>query len=119
MTELEKVYIACHSKEVASIWQTVLQGKGFKVVSSWHNKEFLPTVEHTVEERFEIAQEDLHEIEECDTLLLVSGAGKYSGGKFIEAGIAYGLGKEVFYVGERENMLCYLFDKMDLGEENG
>jgi len=44
---------------------------------------------------------------DCDALVLVAGKEKYSGGKFVEAGIAIGLGKRVVVLGRRENMLLW------------
>ena len=40
-------------------------------------------------------------------LVLVAGPDRYPGGKFVEAGIAMGLGKPVVVLGHRENMLLW------------
>jgi len=106
-----KIYVAAHDKELAHSKAEELKAKGHEIVSKWHSKEFLPTEKHSVEERFEIAVEDLNDIKLSDCLLLISGPEKYSGGKFVEAGIAYGMNKPVFFIGRRENMLCYLFEE--------
>lgn len=119
MTVETWVYIASHSKELAEELSLSMEKVGFTVCSSWHKKEFLPTEKHNVPERFSIAEEDLEDIKRCDWLVLVSGPERYSGGKFVEAGIAYGLGKKVLVRGRRENMLTYLFESFDetlLGE---
>jgi nucleoside 2-deoxyribosyltransferase len=108
-----RVYIASHSKEEANLLAPKLERQGFEVVSTWHTKEFWPTEDHTLKERFMIAEEDLAEVKDSDCLVLISGPDKYSGGKFIEAGIAYGMGKRVFVYGRRENMLTYLFPKLN------
>lgn len=105
-----KVYIACHSKEMAQKEARRLQDAGEIVVSRWHSGEFLPTQKISPEDRFQLAIEDLNDIKRADYLILISGPDKYSGGKFVEAGIAYGLGKPVFVNGRRENILCYLFE---------
>lgn len=106
-----KVYIAAHDKALAQREASNLKSKNFTITSNWHEKAFLPTENHSETERFEIAIEDLNDIKEADCLLLLSGPDKYSGGKFVEAGIAYGMNKPVFYKGHRENMLCYLFEE--------
>lgn len=103
-----KIYIACHSRELAQEFAASL--KGHEVTSRWHGKEFLPTGDHTVAERHAIAIEDLNDIKRADALVLIAGPDKYSGGKFVEAGIAYGMGKPVYVVGRFENMLTYLFE---------
>jgi hypothetical protein len=54
-----------------------------------------------------IATEDVIDVINCDSLVLVSGPDKYLGGKFVEAGIAIGLGKRVIIIGRRENMLLW------------
>jgi hypothetical protein len=43
----------------------------------------------------------------CDVLVLIAGPDRYSGGKFVEAGIAIGAGKRVIVMGRRENMLLW------------
>jgi len=106
-----KIYIAAHDKELAEHKARELISKGYEVVSAWHSKEFLTTESYTVEERFDIAIEDLNDIKLADCVLLLSGPDRYSGGKFVEAGIAYGMNKPVFFCGRRENMLCYLFEE--------
>lgn len=106
-----KFYIAAHDKELAQDQAKELISLGFEVTSKWHSKEFLATGSHSLAERFEIAIEDLNDIKRADCLLLLSGPDKYSGGKFVEAGIAYGLGKPVYFKGHRENMLCHLFEE--------
>lgn len=108
-----KIYIASHSKELANAFASNLPA-GFAITSRWHSKEFLPTDHHSLGDRFEIAIEDANDIKRADALVLLSGPDKYSGGKFVEAGIAYGMGKPVYFVGRRENMLCYLFEEWAL-----
>lgn len=103
-----RIYIASHSRELAEEAAAVFERKAYVVASRWHRKEFLPTEAHTEQERIVIAQEDYDDIASSDALILLSGPDKYSGGKFVEAGIAIGMGKPVTVVGRRENMLLWL-----------
>lgn len=103
-----RLYIASHSKELANAFTAMLPG-WITTTSTWHHKDFHPTERHTEAERFDIAIEDANDIRRADALVLLSGPSKYSGGKFVEAGLAYGLGKAVYFFGRRENMLTYLF----------
>lgn len=102
-----KVYVAAHCRWAACHVADVLRSVGVDVISSWHGKVFLPTESHNEPERREIAIEDASEVIDCDALVLVAGKEKYSGGKFVEAGIAIGLGKQVVVLGRRENMLLW------------
>lgn len=103
-----KIYVACHSREIADATATALIERGHEVTSRWHSKAFHPTSQHTPEECAAIAQEDYDDIAAADALVLVAGPDKYSGGKFVEAGIAIGMGKPVTVIGRRENMLLWL-----------
>lgn len=103
-----KIYVACHSREEAQTAADQLRYLGHDIVSTWHSKEFLPTEQHTPEERVTIAVEDEFDIRRADALLLISGPDRYPGGKFVETGIALGLGLRVFVLGRRENMLLWL-----------
>lgn len=103
-----KVYIASHSRELAVDLATILTANGIVVISGWHDKDFLPVTAHTVSERIEIAVEDAKDVSASDALVLIAGPDKYSGGKFVEAGIAIGLGIPVVILGRRENMLLWL-----------
>jgi nucleoside 2-deoxyribosyltransferase len=78
-----------------------------EIVSRWVNMPFNPTESHTVDERKAIAKMDADDVAACDCLILLSGPAKYSGGKFVESGIALALGKRVVVVGARENMLLW------------
>jgi len=55
----------------------------------------------------------------ADALILLAGPDKYSGGKFVEAGIAIGAGKRVIVIGRRENMLLWhpQVDRVDTVDE--
>ena len=104
-----KVYVACHSKEEAAEAASSLRAAGFDVSSTWHtsHRAFLPTVEHTEDQRTTIAREDADEVRGSDALLLIAGPEKYSGGKFVEAGIALGRCRPVVVLGRRENLLLW------------
>ena len=104
-----KVYVACHCKEEAAKAASSLRAEGFEVVSTWHemHRAFLPTAEHSEDQRTTIAREDTDEVRLSDALLLIAGPEKYSGGKFVEAGIAIGLGTPVVVLGRRENLMLW------------
>lgn len=102
-----KIYVASHCRWAASHVATVLRKQGHNVTSRWHDKAFNPTSRHTELECRAIAAEDVEDVQTADTLVLVAGPDKYSGGKFVEAGIALGLGKRVVVLGRRENMLLW------------
>ena len=102
-----KVYVACHSLGLALDQAELLKAEGHEIVSRWLQEPFLKTGEYTVEDRQRIASMDFDDIAACDMVLLIAGPEKYSGGKFVEAGIALGLGKRVAVTGGRENMLLW------------
>jgi nucleoside 2-deoxyribosyltransferase len=103
-----KVYVASHDRWAACHVADVLERAGHAIVSMWHEKEFNPTSQHTEAERAAIAEEDFGDVARADALVLIAGPDKYSGGKFVEAGIALGQGKPVIVLGRRENMLMWL-----------
>jgi nucleoside 2-deoxyribosyltransferase len=102
-----KIYVAAHCRWAGLHAASVLKSSGHEITSRWLQKTFLPVSEHTPEERCEIALEDVEDVLRADALVLVAGPDKYSGGKFVEAGIALGLGKSVVVIGRRENMLLW------------
>lgn len=103
-----KIYVASHDRLAATHAAHVLSIGGHTATSRWHEKEFLKTEEHTIEERLAIASEDLEDVTAADALVLIAGPERYSGGKFVEAGIAIGQCKPVVLIGRRENMLMWL-----------
>ena len=103
-----KIYIASHSRWAALHVASVLRSRGHEICSRWINKPFNRVADYTEQEREVIATEDVIDVINCDSLVLVSGPDKYPGGKFVEAGIAIGLGKRVIIIGRRENMLLWL-----------
>ena len=102
-----KFYVAAHDRLLASLVADVITRAGHDCTSTWINNEFLPTENHTVKERMSIAFEDVDDVCRSDVLVLVAGAEKYSGGKFVEAGIAIGRNIPVIVIGRRENMLLW------------
>jgi NAD(P)H-dependent FMN reductase len=76
-----KIYIACHSKELANEAAEELRNVNHEIVSTWHDGEFKSTNKYTFEERAEKAQRDYDQIKECDLLMLISGSDRYAGGK--------------------------------------
>jgi hypothetical protein len=102
-----RFYVAAHDKLLASLVSRVITAAGHDCTSTWLKSEFLPTKDHTIEERMSIAFEDFEDVCSSDVLVLVAGDEKYSGGKFVEAGIAMGRGIPVIVIGRRENMLLW------------
>jgi nucleoside 2-deoxyribosyltransferase len=101
-----KLYIACHDPKLAS--NVALKLSGHEITSRWHDgRPFKPTSEHSPAECAAIAQMDADDVTAADAVVLIAGPDKYSGGKFVEAGIAIGQGKPVYVVGRRENMLLW------------
>jgi len=102
-----KFYVAAHDRLLASLVAGVITRAGHECTSTWLKNEFLTTEKHTIEERMSIAFEDVEDVCRSDVLVLVAGADKYSGGKFVEAGLAMGRGIPVIVIGRRENMLLW------------
>jgi nucleoside 2-deoxyribosyltransferase len=102
-----KLYIAGHDQEIANDIASRLSATGHEITASWLFKPFHPTKHHTAEERVDIAVEDFNDIARADALVIISSDRPVPGGKFVEAGIALGLGKKIFLIGDRENMLMW------------
>lgn len=101
-----KIYIAADSVESALAVADALR-TDHELVSTWHNLPMRRTANIEPRDRSAIAGSDALEISTCDTLVLISGLGKCPGGKFVEAGIAIGIGKRVVIYGHRENLLLW------------
>lgn len=102
-----KIYIAAHDQSLARIFARYLKKEGHDIVSSWvFLKKFGGTLEYTKSERSRIAKKDAQEVCSADALIVISGP-PCPGGKFVEAGIALGLGKPIFILGKQENMLMW------------
>jgi nucleoside 2-deoxyribosyltransferase len=102
-----KIYVASHSQEKALEIAKLLQDNGHHITSRWIYQPFNDTVTYTETQRQQIAEEDTDDVLISDILVLIAGPDKYSGGKFVEAGIAIGANKPVIIIGRRENMLLW------------
>ena len=110
MNNLPKIYIAANSQlegiAVDLHLKRLFEGK-FETISDWLYIPFLRTDEHSEEERREIAIKDVSQVKDCDIFVIVCSKSKCPGGKFVELGVALGLGKKIYAIGEPENMLMY------------
>ena len=109
-----KVYISAHSPDVAEEAALFINNNNdnpdihFHVVSTWHSKPRIKKDEQCTDwEMTEKVTVNFCEIEKCDVLVLIAGPYKYTGGKFVEAGYALGLGQPVVVVGRRENFMLF------------
>jgi nucleoside 2-deoxyribosyltransferase len=102
-----RVYIASHDRWAALYLKAVFLLARHEVVSTWHDTKFLPTSQMSDTECADAAERDIGEIQQSDCLCLISGPDRYSGGKFVEAGIAIGMGKPVCVLGQIENCLLH------------
>lgn len=102
-----RFYIASHSQEEARAVADILQENGYDIVSSWLNEDFSRTSTYTDEEKAAIANKDIDEVWQADALVLLPSPIRVAGGKFVEAGAAIALGKPVYVIGVRENILLY------------
>jgi nucleoside 2-deoxyribosyltransferase len=113
-------YIAAHDQDAANeLASELLSRWGHNTTSRWLSKPFGPTAGHSPDECHQIAQDDHDDIAAADALVVIASPHRVPGGKFVEVGIALGLGKKVYLVGRRENMLMWLpaikqFDSADL-----
>ena len=103
------IYIAAHNQAEAKLVAVVLTIHGHVITSRWLDKPFRPTRSYFFREREGIAQMDFDDVVACDALVLLCPPGRRRspGGKFVEAGIALGLGRRVYVMGPRENMLLW------------
>lgn len=100
-----KIYIASHCVERARFFAKELAEIGYEIVSRWHGPAF---EQHPPESKLRgLAIMDVDDVRRCNVLVLIAGAERYPGGKFVEAGIALGLGKRVHIHGHRENVLMW------------
>lgn len=117
-----KIYIASHCAIAGRCVRELAVNLGHKVVSTWLDEGLAPTEAYPEAERRYIAARDAAEVLQCDLLIHLAGPDKYSGGKFVETGLALGLNKRVIIVGRRENMLMWhpLMERVDnFGELKG
>ncbi len=102
-----KIYIAAHDQIRARKLAEKLEAAGHEISSSWVRGEFKRTDNWSILERQEIAKGCTDEVLFSDALVLLDSADKVPGGKFVEMGVALGLGKWVIVSGRRENVLCW------------
>jgi hypothetical protein len=103
-----RVYIASHCRWAGLYAAARFEQLGHEVTARWLHEPFGATGDYSEAERQRIARMDADDVARADALVLIAGPDKYSGGKFIEAGIAIGMGKRVVIIGRRENMLLWL-----------
>jgi hypothetical protein len=101
------VYVAAHCRWAGQHVADVLKAHGHTIASRWLNEPFGRVEEYGDAERQRIAKMDLDDVKDCQALVLVAGPDRYPGGKFVEAGIALGLGRLILVIGRRENMLMW------------
>lgn len=94
-----KVYCASKSKH-APIWNKWKE-RGVKVTSSWLAK----FDQGRLSDQTEHWNQILKDIQDSDALLLYSEEGDVQKGALAEFGVAFALGKKLFYVGPIENSL--------------
>jgi nucleoside 2-deoxyribosyltransferase len=100
-----KVYVSAHGFWEAKYVADVLRSKGFKVVSEWHLDK--PLLNMSDETKRAKATVNVSLISSADALVIVACNEFVPGSKFVEAGVALGLGKKVVVIGHRENMLMH------------
>lgn len=102
-----KIYVACHDQKLAIDVAADLQVAGFEITAQWLTQPFGPSGSFDENTRRRFAMENYDDVRRSDALVLVAGPDRYSGGKFMEAGFAYALGKHVLVLGRRENLQCW------------
>lgn len=102
-----KLYIAGASQEEARRVAKLCQDAGHEITSRWLEEDFAKTSSYTEAERETIAKNDVHDVIEADAMVFLPSPMRIPGGKFVEAGVAIGHGKEVYILGHRENMLMW------------
>lgn len=102
-----RFYVAAHSQEEARKVADLLKAAGHTICSTWLHEDYKRTTEYTGEERRAIANKDAMEVANSDAIMLLASPYRVPGGKFVEVGVAIGLGKPVYVLGHRENMLMW------------
>lgn len=108
-----RVYIASAFTERfwCRIVEQVLQEKGYRVTSQWHDLKDDQGNEDVW------ARNCVEHIDQADILLLFV-AGQSEGGRWTEMGLAIGQGKPVIIVGETKNIFRYLPNVTVCSESN-
>lgn len=102
-----KLYIAAHSQEEAKNVATVFVAFGHEITARWLSEDISLYKAMGDDKKPDIANRDFDDIDNSDALVLLACDEKVPGGKFVEAGIAIGLGKPVYLIGRRENALMW------------
>jgi len=131
-----KIYLAARYSRIAELrnYRDFLQAKGYTITSRWLNGAHHITDNGTpIDEdaaaiidgddgstsyfatrlRTQFAHEDLQDIIDCDALIAFTEPPRSPfsrGGRHVELGIAIGLKKQLYIVGHRENIFCWLPD---------
>jgi hypothetical protein len=102
-----KFYIASKSQEIAREWKHTLAMFNHKVVARWIDEDgFGSGPPYDDVERAKNAQHDEQDIRQCDALILRAEPDlkRVAGGKHVETGMALILKKQVYVIGQRENI---------------
>jgi hypothetical protein len=100
-----RIYIAARYARIAEMWdiRTRLQNAGHTVTSSWLSGRH--------EENEASALLDLADIDSSEVVMVFTdprGSKNSGGGRWFEAGYAYGRHKKIIFVGEPEIIFCHL-----------
>lgn len=103
----KRVYISCHHPVPANELADALTAAGHYICSTWHRE---PGPRPAWDDAVAWADKAAHNflmISSADALVLIAGDEKYPGGKFIEAGFAFGVGIKVYVLGRVENGMLH------------
>ena len=103
----KKLYVAGYDLNSAKRVAFLLRGAGHTITSKWLDEEFRRTRTYTSDERRQLAQMDIDDVRASDALVLLAAPYRVPGGKFVEVGAALALGKPVYVLGHRENLLMW------------
>lgn len=98
------VYISSHCRWAAQHVKAVAKAAGLAVASTWHDEQPRDLEKLTEPEIADKLAANYSRILSSDALILVASPDKVPGGKFVEVGIAWALGKRILVVGRRENL---------------
>jgi hypothetical protein len=105
------VYISSHDKGEAEKLAAALRAAGHNVVSTWQDEPPYPEGKlNNAPDDDKVAGAEVNVAiiaRRTAVLVLIAGPDKYTGGKFVEAGVALAVGARVVVLGRRENALLY------------
>jgi len=107
-----KIYLAARFERQDEIrdYRRQLEALGHRVLSSWLDGCVADSSTSPMDKK-NIAHQELLEIGSCDCLIMFTGdlqGGYTTAAHKVEFGIAVGLQKNLFIIGPRENVFCYL-----------